>query len=129
MLRPLTLLIAILIAAAAVDTRSVAAQNGVVTFKFTNSASYIIYMRMFSQDRSWTWPGGTRAYVLNDRDQHSFPLQCFVGEKICYGGSYRGGDSQAYWGLGIGGTRGCRTCCLRCGTAAEDAWSSWNLTD
>ena len=129
MLRLLTLIVAILIAAVAADTRSAAAQNGVVTFKFTNSASYIIYMRMFSQDRSWAWPGGDRGYVLDDRNQHSFALQCVVGEKICYGGSYRGGDSQAYWGLGIEGTRGCTSCCLRCGTPVEDIWSSWNLTD
>jgi hypothetical protein len=104
-------------------TKSAEAQdNGVITFKFINSAKYIVYVRMFSSPRGSVWPGNNKAWVLDNRDEQSFPLRCRVGEKICYGAAYKGGDSAGFWGVGIEGKRGCERCCLTCGTEADD-WS------
>jgi hypothetical protein len=128
LLRYLTLIVVILGAMFTADPPRAQAQ-GVVTFKFTNSARYTIYIRMFSQNRAWSWPGGDRAFVLDDRLEHSFLLECRVGEKICYGGSYRTGDGDGFWGVGVSGKRGCTSCCLRCGTDGEDVWASWDLSE
>jgi hypothetical protein len=82
-----SLLFGIVLVATA-GTQQVQAQ--VVTYCFTNSANYIIYVRMFSQNRSWHWPA-TGGWVLNDRQEHCIRLACNVGEYICVGGSDNAG--------------------------------------
>jgi hypothetical protein len=107
----------------------VRAQEGVVTFRLTNNAAYTIYVKMFSQTRSWVWPSANTSYILDDRTERSARLSCRVGEKICFGGSYRADDTPIYWGVGFGGTKACADCCLRCGTLAADVWHAWDLVE
>ena len=90
-----------LLAVISVDSGPARAQQGVVTFRFVNSAAYTIFIKMFSQNRRWVWPGPTTHYILNDRTERAARLGCVVGEKICFGGSYNANDTPIYWGLGL----------------------------
>jgi hypothetical protein len=107
----------------------VRAQDGVVSFRFTNNAAYTVYVKMFAQSRSWVWPSGSTSYILDDRTERTARLSCRVGEKICFGASYRGDDTPIFWGVGLRGTRPCTDCCLRCGTFAADVWHAWDLVE
>src|SRR5262245_47369928 len=89
----------------------VRAQRGVVTFQFTHNPAYTIYVKMSAQTRSWVWPSANTSYILNDRTERAARLSCLVGEKICFGGSYRNDDTPIYWGVGIRGTKACTGCC------------------
>jgi hypothetical protein len=123
-----TILLALLVVAGA-GSEPVQAQQGVVTFRFTNNAAYTIYVKMFSHTRSWVWPSPTTHFILDDRTERSARLTCRVGEKICFGGSYTANDTPIYWGVGYRGTRGCEGCCLRCGTFEADVWHAWDLVE
>src|SRR5262245_63921635 len=94
--------------------------QGVVTFRFTNNAAYTIYVKMFAQSRSWVWPSASSHYILDDNSEKSARLSCIVGEKICFGGSYRTDDTPLYWGVGYRGNQACTGCCLICGTSGQD---------
>jgi hypothetical protein len=93
------------------------------SFKLTNSAPHIIWVKLFSQSRrGWQWPSSTRHWILDDGRQHTLAAgQCQPGEKICYGGSYQNRSSQ--WGVGLDGKRACAHCCITCGQS-----HAWNLT-
>src|SRR5262249_14887798 len=99
------------------------APAGDATFKMTNKAPYTIILKFFSQDRSWTWPGPNRHYLLDDDAEHDMRLACQNGEKICFGGAYNQNDKPRYWGVGFLGNKGCDHCCLRCGDNVSHAWS------
>lgn len=75
---------------------------------------YRVQIEFYSQDRDAAWPGGDRAYALNDSDVHTYDLECISGEKICYG-AWVTSDSSVYWGAGIHGERACDDCCSICG--------------
>jgi hypothetical protein len=105
------------------------AQNGVVTFTFINNGRYIILMKMFSANRRWVWPSPSTHYVLDDEEPRSAKLACNVGEKICFGGSYRENDRPVYWGVGYLGNKGCQGCCLICGTEDDDVNARWRLVE
>jgi hypothetical protein len=110
-------------------TGPVQAQQGVVTFKFTNNAPFIIYARMFSQSRSgFVWPA-TGHFVLNDGVERSARLSCLVGERICFGAAYSTDGTGKYWGAGYKGVEACTGCCLRCGTTDADVSATWNLIE
>jgi hypothetical protein len=111
------------------DTRHAQAQDGVITFKFTNNARYTVYMKMYSSSRNLVWPGANIHYILDDSSQRAARLSCQVGEKICYGGGYQTDGTGSYWGVGYLGKESCQGCCLVCGTLREDGSHSWNLTD
>jgi len=110
-------------------TERAQAQDGLVTFKFTNNAPYTVYMKMYSQDRGHVWPSATTHYILDDNDEHAARLACHVGEEVCYGGAYYTDGKGTYWGVGYNGNFACKECCLTCGTEDEDVWHSWNLTE
>jgi hypothetical protein len=113
-----------------IGTDPAPAQDGVVTFKFTNLARNTIFMKMFSEDRrGYQWPGPNRHYILDDRLQRDARLSCLVGEKICYGGGYNTSDSSRFWGVGYRGNKGCEGCCLICGTYGQEVFSAWDLVD
>jgi hypothetical protein len=98
------------------------AQSGEATFKFTNNAPNKIMVKLFSQNRNWTWPAPDRHYNLDDDAEHSFKISCQDGEKICYGGSETPDDAY-HWGVGLKGDQRCQNCCIVCGNAHK-----WNLT-
>jgi hypothetical protein len=111
-----------LVLVATAGTQQVQAQ--VVTYCFTNNAAYIIYMRMFSSNRSWQWPAGGGSWVLDDRQQHCLRLACNVGEQICFGGSDNAGRN---WGVGMNNNVSCTACCGTCGTNADNWTYRWEL--
>src|SRR5262249_10933260 len=111
--------------AIAADAKSAQAQDGVITFTFTNDSSHIIFMKMFSQNRRWIWPDGSSHYVLDDNQPKSARLACNVGEKICFGGAWTANDRPVYWGVGYRGNKECQGCCLICGTEEDNGQHAW----
>ena len=107
------------------DTGSAQAQNGLATFNLTNNATYTIYVKFFSQNRNWAWPGPSDHWTLNDNGEHSFRLACNIGEKICFGGGYSQDGTGTYWGVGFLGNQACTDCCLVC--AADNPTHGWTL--
>ena len=107
------------------DTGSAQAQTA--TFNMTNNAKYTIYLKFFSQNRNWVWPGPSDHYTLSDNGEHSFTLNCNNGEKVCYGASYSQDGSGTYWGVGFTGNQGCTGCCLTCAT--NNPTHGWSLDD
>jgi hypothetical protein len=103
------------------------AQNGRATFNFVNNASYTIFLKFYSQNRPYVWPGPSDHYILADNGEHSFTLACNIGEKICYGGGYSQDGNGSYWGLGFLGNQGCTACCLTC--AANNPTAGFTLQD
>ena len=101
------------------------AQSGSATFRLMNNARYQIFLKFYSPTH--VWPGASNHFTLADNGEHSFPLACDVGEKICYGAGYSQDGSGAYWGVGFLGDQGCSQCCLICGPNNPSA--SWSLND
>ncbi len=110
-----------LVLVATAGTQQAKAQ--VVTYCFTNNAAYVIYMRMFSSNRSWHWPA-TGSWVLDDRQEHCIRLACNVGEQICFGGS---DNASRNWGVGYNNNVSCTSCCGTCGTNANNWTYRWEL--
>lgn len=85
-----------------------------LTFRFQSEYKYKAQVKFFSQDRKgYEWPGGGKAYNLDDSDVHAMKIKCLGGEKICYGG-WVTGNSKLYWGVGLDGKQGCQGCCFTC---------------
>ena len=68
-------------------------------------------------DRQRVWPGNGQVYVINDFQTHTYPLNCQVGERICYGAWVQGGNLTPYWGAGRNARENCQSCCLTCPAA------------
>jgi hypothetical protein len=109
------------------DTGGAQAQDGLATFNITNTARYTIFLKFYSQNRPWAWPGPSDHWILDDSQEHSFRLACNIGEKICYGGGYSQDGNGSYWGVGFLGNHGCTSCCLVCG--ANNPTGGWSLND
>ena len=92
------------------------AEDATLTWSFRNNHENRVQLEFYSQNRDIAWPGGGEAYVLDDYDLHTFRLNCWEGEKICYG-AWLDGDSDTYWGVGIDDKHGCEDCCVTCETA------------
>jgi hypothetical protein len=103
------------------------AQAGSATFNLINNARYTIFLKFYSQNRPYVWPGPNDHYTLSDNGEHSFPLACNAGEKICYGGGYSQDGSGNYWGVGFLGNQGCTGCCLVCGN--DNPTHAWSLDE
>jgi hypothetical protein len=84
-----------------------------MTWEVKSLYRYKVQIEFYSQDRNRAWPGGDRAYNLNDYDTHSFTLNCNSGEKICYG-AWDANASSTYWGVGKNDRQGCQGCCYTC---------------
>jgi hypothetical protein len=90
------------------------AQEQMYTFRVKSNYKYIVQIAFFSQDRPrFEWPGGGKAWNLDDSKVHDFHLRCLGGEKICYG-AWVDGNAKLYWGAGIDGKAGCKRCCHVC---------------
>jgi hypothetical protein len=87
----------------------------VLIWQFQNQTPYTLALAFYSQDSDSAWPGGDQAYVLNDRNPHSYPLTCIPGEHICFGAWYDGNPEGNYWGAGFERQQGCDACCFTCG--------------
>ena len=84
-----------------------------LTWNIRNEHPNAIALEFYSVDANTAWPGDGEVFLLEDEDDHTFPLQCEAGETICYGAWVRG-DSSQYWGAGKGGDQACEECCYVC---------------
>lgn len=91
----------------------VAASAGNLVFRIKSSYTFRVQIEFYSQNRNFAWPGGNKAYNLDDSQIHQFSLNCRSGEKICYGAWVTGNQSR-YWGTGLGGRQACSKCCFTC---------------
>jgi hypothetical protein len=92
------------------------AEDSTLTWSFRNNHPNRVQLEFYSQHRNASWPGGGRAYVLNDYDRHTFNLNCWRGEKICYG-AWVDGNANEYWGLASATLRAAPTAVSSVGTA------------
>jgi hypothetical protein len=84
-----------------------------VTFRVQSMYQYKVQIEFYSQNRQFAWPGGTRAYNLDDYAVHTYTLNCNRGERICYG-AWVTGNQNKFWGVGLHGRQSCGNCCYRC---------------
>lgn len=90
-----------------------AAMADTITFKIRSNAENSVGLEFTSQQRNNQWPGGDRAYKIDDYDVHTYKLKCIRGEQICYGAWVEGDETQ-YWGVGINNGEHCNDCCYTC---------------
>lgn len=88
-------------------------------WRIRSDYQYTVSLAFYSQDRSFSWPGGNQVYVVDDYAEHSYSLSCNYGESICYGAWVRG-DSSKYWGVGNNNEQYCSNCCYVCGQGDTD---------
>lgn len=93
---------------------SAGSKSDTVTFRLQSTYEYKVQVEFYSQDRDFAWPGGDKAYNLEDSEVHEFPLDCQRGETICYGAWVTGND-DLYWGVGMNNSYKCKNCCFKCG--------------
>ncbi len=84
-----------------------------LTWNVRNDHPNAVSLEFYSDDGRTSWPGDGEVYVLDDGQDHAFPIQCDLGERICYGAWVRGDETQ-YWGVGKDGAQSCESCCYRC---------------
>lgn len=99
---------------------------GEATFRIQSSTKYIVYVRLFSQNRKVIWPANRGAYALQTSEPYDLTIQCQVGEKICYGAYY---SNKTYWGVGPNDEAGCTDCCQSCDPAGSNFYQAWSITD
>ena len=89
------------------------AQGSSVTFHMKSNHPNKVQVEFYAQSRNHAWPGGSKAYNLDDSEVHAFKLSCRSGEKICYG-AWVSGNQKRYWGVGLNDKQRCSSCCTTC---------------
>jgi hypothetical protein len=89
------------------------AEDSTMSWSFRSNHPNVVQLEFYSQHRNAAWPGAGRAYVLDDYGVQTFNLNCWQGEKICYG-AWVDGDANEYWGVGIDDSQDCYDCCVTC---------------
>ena len=84
------------------------------TWQIQSTYPYAVQLEFYSKDRNAAWPGGGKAYLLEDSKVHTFSLDCRAGERICYG-AWDKGTGRPHWGVGKNESDGCAGCCWTCG--------------
>ena len=92
---------------------------GNITFRIMSQLPFSILVAFYTRNGRSGWPGGDRdnyvsGYQIQDGSVHSYPLNCRVGEKICFGAWENGNPYGRYWGCGPRCSRGCSKCCYTC---------------
>jgi hypothetical protein len=78
-----------------------------------NTGHYIQYEFTDDNDHSLGWPGSNNAYELPPHGSERRELNCYQGQKMCYGAWVRGDDGQ-FWGAGNNNSQSCTNCCFHC---------------
>ena len=81
-----------------------------------------VHLRFYSSDSDWSWPGGSRYWIIDDYDTRSYKLRCRYGEQVCYGAWKKGSESET-WGVGQSASNGCRDCCYTCDSVTVNGWN------
>ncbi len=85
-----------------------------MTFRIKSDYDYKVQVAFYSVDRKGhVWPGGGKAYNLDNSKVQSIKISCLGGEKICYGG-WVTGNAKLYWGVGNNNNQRCEKCCYVC---------------
>lgn len=92
---------------------SLPAHADTMTWKVRSFSRYAVDVAFYSRNRNHVWPSTTTAYIIRDFNVATYKLSCVAGESICYGAGVKGNLSN-YWGAGIGGKQGCKSCCFTC---------------
>ena len=87
----------VLVAGLSFQPSPAAAEN--MTWNVLSKYPYKVQVAFYSQSRNHSWPGGTKAYNLNDTETHTYALNCVAGERVCLGG-WVTGNANKYWGVG-----------------------------
>ena len=89
--------------------------RNLLVVEMRNLDRYIVHVKLHSKQRGgWQWPNTKEVFTLKDSQFHTMRVTCNPGEKICYGAA-RSGNYAKYWGVGIHGKHGCKSCCMECG--------------
>lgn len=89
-------------------------------FQMRNSHPNAVEVELYSQDRTYVWPGHGQVYLLDDGETRRIPVSCDEGERICYG-AWLSGDTSIYWGTGPDNRKECNDCCYTCsGDSTEE---------
>ena len=83
------------------------------TVVMNNSTGRYIQFEFTDDGNRHVWPGEDKAYSLPPGDSNDVSLNCYSGQKICYGAWVRGDDDR-YWGVGNNNSHDCDDCCFRC---------------
>jgi hypothetical protein len=94
------------------------AQAASLVWHIKNNTTHHLQVKFDSQTRTWVWPTGTTAYILNKGKQGNFPITCNAGENICYA-AWSSPGAKVNWGKGITGKNACSNCCYTCGATTE----------
>jgi hypothetical protein len=86
----------------------------VMSWTFSNESGYMAQLEFSVDGGRHVWPGGGEAFNMPAGETKTTTLNCFQGQKICYGGWVRGNDSR-YWGVGNNFSHNCKGCCFVCG--------------
>lgn len=81
----------------------------------------VVHLRFYSSDRDWSWPGGSRYWVINDYNTNTYALQCRYGEQVCYGAWKSSGSGT--WGVGKSRLNSCQDCCYTCDSKSVNGWN------
>lgn len=85
-----------------------------MTFRVQSDYDYKFQVAFYSEDRKGhVWPGGGKAYNLDDSQVHNMKIACLGGEKICYGGWVKG-NAKRYWGVGNNNSQRSQKCRYVC---------------
>lgn len=86
----------------------------VLRWHVTNLSPYRAQIDFYSEDRPHEWPGGGKAWPLEDYGSHTYNLECRTHEHICYG-AWIPNHAEYYWGSGGNHDQKCKNCCAYCG--------------
>jgi hypothetical protein len=86
-------------------------QQVTMTWPFKNNHPNIVYMQLYAVQGRRVYPGSNQYYKLDDSAAHNSRINCWAGEKICYGAWTTGG---IVWGVGQNNSRSCQNCCVTC---------------
>lgn len=89
-----------------------------VEFFITSQSREPVMVEFYSQHRNAAWPGGGKAYVIRDYEEHRYALHCRSTEQICYGAWVEHRPNE-YWGVGMDDAHWCEKCCITCREGAR----------
>ena len=82
-----------------------------MTWSFRNNHPNTAFLQLYAVQGSRTYPGKKHYFKLDDSNAHDTSINCWAGEKICYG-AWTGGGAE--WGVGPNNKHGCDRCCAVC---------------
>lgn len=90
-------------------------RNPAIIFRIKNNHRNKVLIRFqSSSDSTRIWPSNGEVYYIADSQIHTYRIDCYQGEKICYGAWVSGSALNDYWGTGYNNKNSCTGCCYTC---------------